>query len=191
VRRIGLIGILAGVTLSVLAFGSVGVSLALENQDVFCASCHTEPEATYYLHFTQPNPVTLAALHTQKKTDCIDCHSGSGILGRSKGLTQGAQDLMAFLSGTYRHPAVALNPLGDDSCLKCHQDVSQRRPGGSRATNGHYHLFLPRWQAADPQAAYCVTCHTAHTYGLDGLQFMTQGRLAQVCDDCHNALGGH
>jgi hypothetical protein len=181
---------MAVVALSVLALGGVGVSLALENQDAFCASCHTEPEATFYQQSTQSIPGTLAAFHTQKETACIDCHSGGGILGRSKGLTQGAQDLMAFLTGTYHHPAITLNPLGDDSCLKCHQDVSQSRSGGSRATNGHYHLFLPRWQAADPQAAHCVTCHTAHTHGLDGLEFMTQGRVAQVCDDCHAALGG-
>jgi len=176
---------------AILVIGGVGVSLALENQDVFCASCHTEPEATYYQQSMQANPGTLAAFHRQKATACIDCHSGGGILGRSEGLTQGAQDLMAFLSGTYHHPAITLNPLSDASCLKCHQDIPQSRPGVSRASNGHYHLYLSRWQAADPQAARCITCHTAHTHGLDGLQFMNQGRVAQVCDNCHTALGGH
>jgi hypothetical protein len=184
--------LLAAVVVSVfvLAFGGIGVSLALENQDPFCASCHTEPEGTYYQQSMQSNPGTLAAFHREKQTACIDCHSGGGIQGRSEGLAQGAQDFAAFLSGSYRHPAITTNPLSDDSCLKCHQDVTQSRRSGSRATNGHYHFFLARWQAADPQAARCITCHTAHTNGLDGLQFMNQGKVARACDDCHTALGG-
>ena len=97
--RLFLFGCVSLVGVAILVIGGVGVSLALENQDAFCASCHTEPEASYYQQSTQPNPGTLAAFHTQKETACIDCHSGSGILGRSAGLTQGAQDLMAFLSG--------------------------------------------------------------------------------------------
>ena len=190
-RRLFLFGCVVMLGGVILVVGGVGVSLALENQDAFCASCHTEPEATYYQQSTQANPVTLAAFHRQKKTACIDCHSGIGVLGRSEGLAQGAQDLIAFIGGRYHSPAISLNPLSDDSCLKCHQNISQSRPSGSRATNGHYHLFLPRWQAADPQAAHCITCHTAHTHGLDGLQFMRQGVAARVCDDCHTALGGH
>jgi predicted CXXCH cytochrome family protein len=178
---------------TVLAFGGVGVSLALENQDAFCASCHTEPEVTYYRQSTQANPATLAAFHTQKQTACIDCHSGGGVLGRSLGLAQGAQDLMSYLSGDYHRPAITTNPLGDDSCTKCHSNIFSRanRRGGGESRNGHYHYFLARWQAADPNhAAHCTTCHTAHTTGLDGLQFMNQGKVAQVCDRCHTALGG-
>ena len=185
------------VSVFVLVLGGVGVSLALENQDIFCASCHTEPEVKYYQQSTQSNPPTLAAFHTQKQTACIDCHSGGGVLGRSEGLAQGAHDLMAYLSGNYHHPAITTNPLSDASCAKCHSNVFSRtgnRGGGGddEAMNGHYHRFLARWQAADPKnAARCVTCHTAHTTGLDGLQFMNQGVVAQQCDHCHAALGRH
>jgi len=139
----------------------------------------------------QASPATLAAFHTQKQTACIECHSGGGVLGRSEGLTQGAQDLGFYLSGKYTSPAVTTNPLSDDSCAQCHANVlagAQNR--GNRSTNGHYHFFLPRWQAIDSRAARCVTCHTAHTKGLDGLKFMNQGAVARVCDDCHNALSG-
>ncbi len=179
----------------VFMIGGVGVSLALENQDVFCASCHTEPEVTYYQQSTQSNPTTLAAFHTQKQTGCIDCHSGGGALGRSEGLIQGGQDLMMFLSGSYHKPAITTNPLSDDSCTKCHSNIFTRtgNRGGGRGgegRNGHYHYFLARWQAADPNnAAHCVTCHTAHTTGLNGLQFMNQGQVAQQCDNCHAAMG--
>ncbi len=175
----------------VLATGGVGVALALENQDAFCASCHTQPEVTYYQQSTQAQPATLAALHTQKKTACIDCHSGGGLLGRSKGLQQGGHDLLNYLAGTYHRPAITTDPLGDESCVKCHADVLAQAPKGvSRAMNGHYHVFLPRWQKVDPNAAHCATCHSAHTQGVESLAFMTQGPVGQVCDQCHAALSG-
>ncbi len=190
-RKLVVLAILAFVGAIFSLVSGVGVSLALENQDAFCASCHTEPEVTYYQQSAQASPATLAAFHARKQTACINCHSGGGVLGRSEGLTQGAQDLASYLSGKYTSPAVTINPLSDDSCTQCHADVlagAQNR--GNRSTNGHYHFFLPRWQAIDSQAASCVTCHTAHTNGLDGLKFMNQGAVAHVCDDCHNALGG-
>lgn len=171
-----------------LAVGGIGVSLVLENQDSFCASCHTEPEFKYYNQSTEKNSATLAAFHTAKKTGCIDCHSGGGALGRAQGLQQGADDLMLF-SGNYKKPAITSNPLGDDSCIKCHVDVFQRQ-GGNRGANGHYHFYLTQWQAVDPLAAHCVTCHTSHTTELASLQYLTQGKVAKQCDSCHTALSG-
>ncbi len=178
--------ILAG---AVLTVGGIGYSLALENQDSFCASCHTEPEVTYYNQSVQTNAVTLAAFHRQKKTACIDCHSGGGPLGRSKGLIQGIDDTIIYWSGNYHRPAITTNPLGDDSCTKCHADIFTQRRGASRSTNGHYHAFLPRWQAQDANAAGCTTCHASHPQGTASQQFMMQSKVNQTCDQCHRALG--
>jgi len=173
-----------------LAAGGIGVSLVLENQDSFCASCHTEPESMYYNQSIEKNPGTLAAFHAQKKTACIDCHSGGGALGRAQGLQQGADDWMLYLSGNYKKPAITSHPLGDDSCLKCHAIIAQQQRRGGRGTNGHYHFYLSEWQTVDPLAAHCVTCHTAHTTELASLQYMTQGKVAKQCDSCHSAMSG-
>ena len=186
----------------VLAIGGVGVSLVLENQNSFCASCHTEPEAKYYQQSLQVNGTTLATFHVQKQTNCIDCHSGGGPLGRAQGLEQGIDDLVLYVSGNYKRPAITSNPLGDDSCLKCHPEVLTRgrrsppskiqdpvQARGSRPNDGHYHQFLQRWQAADPRAAHCVNCHTSHTDGLANVGFMTADPVARVCDGCHTGLG--
>jgi predicted CXXCH cytochrome family protein len=140
---------------------------------------------------TQPKAVTLAAFHTPRRTACIDCHSGGGIFGRAEGLQQGAHDLAQFLSGTYHRPAITTNPLGDDSCVKCHANtIARAQRGGSRGMNGHFHFYLPQWQAVDTQAAHCTSCHPAHTRGLESLQFMAQGQVARLCEECHTALSG-
>ncbi len=195
------LGVVVGV-LVILAFGGVGVSLLLENQNSFCASCHTEPEVKYYQQSVQSTVTTLASFHTQKQINCIDCHSGSGPLGRAQGLQQGIDDLLIYWSGNYHQPAITSNPLGDDSCLKCHPEVltrGRRNPPspiqnpvqarGGRANDGHYHQFLQRWQSVDPRAAHCVTCHTSHTDGQANVGYMTATPVTQVCDNCHQKLG--
>ena len=117
------LGIVGGiVVLSLLAAGS-GTAFAIqqENQDAFCASCHTEPEVTYYDQSQASPPATLAAFHAQNAEGgspparCIDCHSGGGPFGRVEGLKQGAQDTFSYWSGNYHDPAITTNPLGDDS----------------------------------------------------------------------------
>lgn len=63
------------------AAASIGVyaySAHLESNDAFCASCHTEPESTYYQQSLAPEKATLAAFHSAEGTRCIDCHSGKG-----------------------------------------------------------------------------------------------------------------
>jgi hypothetical protein len=96
---------------------------------------------------------------------------------------------MMYWSGSYARPAVTTNPLGDDSCTKCHDDVFARRRSGSRSMNGHYHAFLPRWQAIDANAAHCTTCHPAHPEGAPANQYMSLDRVRQTCEDCHRVLG--
>lgn len=189
------------ILLIVLVVGGVGGSLVLEDQNSFCASCHTEPEVKYYQQSLQADATTLSTFHIQKQTRCIDCHSGGGPLGRAQGLQQGADDLVLYLSGNYNRPAITSNPLGDDSCLKCHPEVLTRgrrtppspiqnpvQARGNRANDGHYHQFLWRWQAADPRAAHSINCHTSHTDGLANVGFMTAGPVQRVCDDCHRGL---
>lgn len=186
----------------IIGIGGIAVSISLENQNSFCASCHTEPESKYYQQSLQPNSVNLAAFHIQKQTLCIDCHSGGGPLGRAQGLEQGIDDLILYESGNYKKPAITSNPLGDDSCLKCHSEVLARgrrsppspiqnpvQARGNRANDGHYHQFLQRWQTVDARAAHCVNCHTSHTDGGSNVGFMAADPVSEVCDGCHRVLG--
>ena len=199
-KLVVVLGVLIGIGV-VLAVGGMGVSLLLENQNAFCASCHTQPESKYYQQSLQTQTTTLATFHLQKQTHCIDCHSGGGPLGRAQGLQQGLDDTVLFISGNYKNPAITSNPLGDDSCLKCHSAVLTRGRGsppsaiqnpvpgrGNRPNDGHFHQFLQRWQAADPRAGHCVNCHTSHTDGVASVGFMSADPVQQVCDGCHKVL---
>ncbi|MBI5650284.1 MAG: hypothetical protein HZC40_07560 [Chloroflexi bacterium] len=185
-RRFIVIAILGSIGLAIL---TIGGALALENQDSFCASCHTEPETTFFAR-SQKNPTDLASAHAAEKIACIDCHSGSGTFGRVTGLHQGTRDLFNYARGAYHRPAITTQPLGDELCVKCHAQILATRESGSRPMNGHYHFYLPAWKATDKSAARCATCHTAHTPGLASLKFMAQGKVGKLCEDCHTALSG-
>ncbi len=191
VRRKAAIGWLVfPVAIALLALTAAGVSVAyaahVENNDAFCASCHTEPKSQY---FTQSlaSPVDLASAHGAKRVECIQCHSGRGSIGRLTAMTTVAfPDLLAYNSGHYRSPAVTTVPLGDDHCLKCHADVTRRAD-----FNNHFHQFLPLWQAQDPaHAATCVSCHNGHVAGGDPkIGFLVKSTAATVCQDCHAFAG--
>ena len=172
---------LAGVIL--LAGGGFAAGAALEERDGFCASCHSEPESAFYLR-TQAAAVDLASKHSASwATRCIDCHSGPGVAGRVGAMTLGARDLAAFVTRTDQQPAPLTVPIGDANCIKCHAEVPI-----TRSFNEHFHAYLARWQALDPSAATCVSCHASHaTAGDPSLAFLQQEQTQQVCDSCHQA----
>lgn len=167
------------------AAGGMAYSINLENQDTFCASCHTQPETTFVQQSNTSTAATLAAFHTQKGVRCIDCHSGPPPLGRLQGLSQGMQDLVAYYSGHYHNPAITTNKLGDGSCLKCHANAM-----ADTSFNNHFHAFLSRWQAVDSNAAHCVDCHTSHLASIADQTYLVQATVEQVCQSCHQVLRG-
>lgn len=180
--------VIIGAGMVVLATSGYAISTHMENDDSFCASCHTEPESTFYDRSIAGSPTDLASFHatTDPATRCIDCHSGKGVPGRIHALSIGAGDLIAWKTGTATQPAPLTHPIGDTNCLKCHQDVPR-----TRDFNRHFHAFLSRWQAIDPEAATCVDCHEAHTTDGDAsLIFLNETRTRQVCQDCHSAIRG-
>ena len=177
----------AGVVVLILAVSGTLVSFSamqLENRDAFCASCHSEPESTYFARSTAASVVDLASFHTTKKTRCIDCHDGSGLFGRPAALLLGGRDLLAWISHTAHQPAPQTRPISDGTCVKCHQTLYQ-----SQDFNNHFHLFLSRWQAVDPKAGRCVSCHEAHTTDVDAtIGYLNQQRTVLVCQACHAVL---
>jgi predicted CXXCH cytochrome family protein len=182
------IALLVGVGLALL-FSASGFAFAAskETHDTFCSSCHTQPESTFYQRSIDSKPVDLASVHKEKGTRCIDCHSGIGLFGRLQAELLGAHNALAFYSHTAVQPAALTRPISDGSCLKCHQRVVAQ----AADRNNHFHVFLSRWQNQDPNAASCVSCHQAHVTDVDAsIQYMNRDRAIQVCEACHQVLGG-
>lgn len=156
-----------------------------EAHDGFCASCHTQPESTYYQRSVAASAVDLASAHTVKATRCIDCHSGPGVSGRVQAELLGAHNALLYITRTAVQPARLTVPIGDENCLKCHQTAISQA-----GMSQHFHAFLARWQAADPNAATCVSCHSGHaTDGTADSFFMNVPQVQPECDACHKALG--
>jgi NapC/NirT cytochrome c family, N-terminal region len=179
------LAVLVPLVLVVLSAATAVTAMQFENHDDFCASCHSEPEQTYFQRETSPS-IDLASFHTTQDVRCIDCHSGPGLVpGRISALTLGAKDLLAWVTGNARQPALHTRPIDDANCLKCHQQVTQQRD-----FNNHFHVFLSRWQAMDTNAATCVSCHQSHqTNGEAQLAFLNRDHTVSVCQSCHRALG--
>lgn len=189
-RRIQVIA--GSIVLALIIFGLVIplTAMQFENHDSFCASCHTEGEVTF-LKRTQIKDASaatdLASFHAAKNAArCIDCHTGPGIIGRYGGLMAGASDLVSYFSGHYPQPAVQDTPLPDANCLKCHETVLT-----TQDMQNHFHYFLPKWQAQDPNnAATCADCHLSHDTTNDaGSVYLNQGKTLVICQKCHTFAG--
>jgi NapC/NirT cytochrome c family, N-terminal region/Doubled CXXCH motif (Paired_CXXCH_1) len=187
----------------ILAASGFTFAASQETHDAFCASCHTQPESTFFQRSTAAQAVDLASYHTAQQTRCIDCHSGQGIIGRMQAEVLGARNALAWYTHTAVQPAPLNFPISDANCLKCHQDVTQQGynpktqmtvPGafGGRegeGRNNHWHVFLARWQAASSSAGTCTSCHNGHsTQGNPQNGFMIDQTVRDQCDACHQVL---
>jgi nitrate/TMAO reductase-like tetraheme cytochrome c subunit len=192
-KKVLILSILVGLVVLGLVFSVSGFAYAAsqETQDTFCASCHTQPESTFYERSISGSPEDLASFHSTHDTRCIDCHSGKGVIGRVQAELMGARNASKWYTHTAVQPAELTSPIGDQNCLKCHEEVTQRA-GKSRGEGemGHWHLFLSRWQASSADAASCVTCHSGHSTGSTAKdEFMNTPNVRATCNDCHRTMG--
>ena len=180
------VAIAGSVVVLLLVVGGFAYAAHMEQEDSFCGSCHTQPETTFLQRATAAQPVDMASYHMMLKgKDCIDCHAGAGLGGHLAAELQGALNAFHWYTGTAIQPAVLITPISDATCLSCHQAVT-----GERSLNNHFHGDMTKWQAADPNAGSCVSCHSGHStastlpasYSTDQIQDQA------VCDACHSAI---
>ena len=185
---------LAAVAFVLFSVGGFAFAASQEQNDSFCASCHTQPESTFYQRSTAAEPVDLASAHRLKNTGCIDCHSGIGLTGRVSAEMMGAQNALRWYTGTAQQPAPLVFPIGDDNCMKCHAEVlTEKHDSNSRTVNfgpkGHYHTYLSQWKKADTKAADCTSCHYGHDTGSTvDKSWVVSASVQKECDACHALL---
>jgi predicted CXXCH cytochrome family protein len=181
----------------VLPVGGFAFAASQESHDAFCGSCHTQPESTYVQRSTAAQAVDLASYHTTQETRCIDCHSGAGLVGRLGAEMMGAGNAFRWFTKTAIQPAPLTRAISDSNCKKCHAQVTQQGyvPKNQTLTdlgeaqNGHWHLFLSRWQSQAANVGDCVSCHNGHqTDGNAQILFLNDQQTSAVCDSCHRVL---
>jgi nitrate/TMAO reductase-like tetraheme cytochrome c subunit len=187
-----------------VAAGGFAFAASQETHDPFCASCHTQPESTFFQRSTDTQAVDLASYHTSQETRCIDCHSGPGIGGRMQAELLGARNALAWYTHSAVQPAKLTVPIQDANCSKCHQDVTLRgykpkqsvtivgggRREGEEAGPNHWHEQLARWQAVASNAGTCTSCHPGHTTtGTAQTGFQNVLATRSECQACHRVLG--
>ncbi len=199
-KRISSITLVLIIALMLVGAGGYAYGASLERNDAFCASCHTEPESTYYQRSLAADPVDLAAFHAAKETNCIDCHSGKGVPGRAKAMLTGAMDMLAYKTGNYQQPARTTRPVNNASCTKCH-NMPLVPPGGEAGEgrsldgipghDGHYHAdsLQLAWRVRGGPVNRCAVCHPAHQPGNATNRYMDSARIDRGCDMCHAAIG--
>lgn len=202
-KRLSLIAVLALLAAVAVLLTGVGFAFAAtqESHDAFCASCHSQPESTFFGRSTAAGAVDLASYHTGQATRCIDCHSGQGVGGRVSAEMMGARNAFHWFTKTAVQPAVLSAPYPDANCLKCHEGVTREGyqmkntalPGSlmnGEGEAGHWHQFLARWQGIDKQAATCVSCHGGHSATSTAENgFMDIQAVEAVCNACHQTAG--
>jgi hypothetical protein len=191
------LALVAAFVFVLLSAGGFAFAASQEENDSFCASCHTQPETTYYQRSLDAAAVDLASAHRQESTRCIDCHSGMGVIGRVSAELMGAQNAFKWYTGTASQPAPLLYLIGDNNCLKCHADVlTEKHDIDSRTVNfgpkGHYHTYLTQWKEADSNAAACTDCHFGHELGsVSENSWVIPASVQRDCEACHALMGSN
>ncbi len=177
------IGVAAGLVGIAAMMGGIAYASSLEQDNNFCASCHTQPETEYLARFNdavaKKNALDLAAFHHRKKeVKCIDCHVGEGIVGRGAVLSVSAWDALKHFTGTATQPAARMIfPLQNEGCAKCHEKELAKR-----GFENHMHNKMPD---ADAPFVRCTDCHVSHRKGDERNVFQFRDAILPQCEYCH------
>ncbi len=177
----------AGIVVIALAVSVLYVSHQ-EQANEFCVSCHTEPEMTYLARYLraveQQSAEDLAAFHFRKQgVQCIACHVGEGVIGRTAVLAFGARNAFKHFTGFAQQPAVIILPLQNEACLKCHAQHI-RQPG----FENHMHN-KPYYNPEPVPFIRCTDCHPAHRSGDERAAFLFRATILPRCEFCHATVG--
>ncbi len=164
----------------------------LEQDNTFCVACHLEPGRP--LHQAKLDdlaampPLTLAAAHGGSPLEgredpafrCIDCHGGTGPVGRARVKLLSAKDAFWYVTGRFDEPEEMHWPLWDADCRKCHDSFE---PGDATGGDPRFHELAVHNEAL---GVACVACHRVHDPGgLPGHHFLHPAQVRARCAECH------
>jgi hypothetical protein len=191
-RRRALLALVAAGVLS----APVGwwVTDRLEADNDFCVSCHLAPDEPLHREkraaLDRLPAATLAAAHgsagwEDRPFRCIDCHGGTGLVGKARVKLLSAKDAFWYAVGRFDEPDQMHWPLRDADCTRCHMTFDEREPESGRNPLFHELSVHNAELGVD-----CVACHTSHDEGglADHYQ-LHPDRVRAECAACHPELG--
>jgi nitrate/TMAO reductase-like tetraheme cytochrome c subunit len=166
----------------------------LERDNGFCVSCHLDAEtplhAGKHRDLTALPPATLSAAHGRARVEgredgafrCIDCHGGTGALGRTRVKLLAAKDALVYVTGRFDEPETMRWPLWDEDCRKCHARFEE-----AAAAEESFHALAVHNRAL---GVACVECHLVHDAGgLADHDFLHPAHVRGQCARCHAEFG--
>jgi nitrate/TMAO reductase-like tetraheme cytochrome c subunit len=175
-----LVGVLA-------LIGGVGWVSHQEQDNRFCASCHTQPETEYlerYARAEKQPADDLASFHHRKDAvRCIDCHVGEGFVGRSAVVAFAGWNAFKHYAGIATQPAKIVIPIQNEGCSKCHQDALVE-PGFENHVHNKYFD-----SNESPPFIRCTDCHVSHRRGDERTAFQFRDAILPQCEYCHVEMG--
>ena len=172
----------------------------LEENDAFCSACHLPSGAPLHAEnatdFRARPAASLAVAHAvagnEARPDgafrCIDCHGGTGFVGRARVKALSVRDAAVYLLGEVEEPHGMAWPLRDDDCRKCHAEFAASAIG---AGGGEDPLRFHALSVHNRELGVsCVTCHLAHERGgLSERNFLHPEPVRAACVRCHPEFG--
>ncbi len=166
----------------------------LERENDFCNACHIEGDVPLHIDIRHDMdnrpPRSLAALHAERvpawRPDdpvmrCFDCHSGTGLVGRTRIKAIAARDLGVWLIGRAEEPTHLSVAIVDRDCTKCHERFVEQ--ASTRPRPAFHSLPI---HAAD-LGVDCVQCHPVHEADVDPkFHFLAIARVQAECAHCHS-----
>jgi nitrate/TMAO reductase-like tetraheme cytochrome c subunit len=197
-RARGLARVAVAVAVAGAASASAGwlVTDRLERDNDFCIACHLDAETPLHVEkhrdLTALPAATLSAAHGQARVAgredgafrCIDCHGGTGALGRSRVKLLAAKDALWYGTGRFDEPDAMRWPLWDEDCRKCHARFEE----AGAAAEERFHALAVHNRAL---GVACVACHLAHDPGgLPDHDFLHPVHVRAQCERCHPEFEG-
>lgn len=171
-----------------------GVTDLLERDDDFCNACHLADGSPLHAgvrrDYDAAPPVSLAGVHGGAALDrdaaprdfrCIDCHGGTGLVGRARVKVLAAKDAVVYATGHFDEPQGMAWPLFDADCRKCHARFDE---GEAQAWESPRFHQLPVHNA--DLGVDCVECHLVHEADVDpSRHFLRADHVRGECARCH------
>jgi hypothetical protein len=196
-RRSRLLRFLVGGGAAALVSAPIGwgVTDLLERNDDFCNACHLPDGRALHAEvrrdYDASPPASLAAVHGGATPDragapprdfrCIDCHGGTGPVGRARVKVLAAKDALVYLTGHFDDPEGMAWPLLDADCRKCHARFDEREAQAWESPRFHQLAVHNAELGVD-----CVECHLVHAGGVDPTRhFLRADHVRGQCARCH------